>query len=206
MWKTPKNLKSKSITALRGTFIATVAMFVAAPLFAQSTSTYTEYAASFTCGVITPGSTSIAPADYYTTINVHNPNLFTTDGPISFLTKAVSAHSVGITPTAPSAFRQDSLSNDYAEVITCNTIRTLLGSAAPAAPAFIEGFVVIVIPPASSPNQLDVVGIYTSSNNPPTAIQIVPIAPRIIAPPPAGAALTGPCLSGACMHLAARSR
>ncbi len=191
MWKTLKNLKSKSITALRVASIAAVAMLVAAPLFAQSTTTYTEYAASFTCGVINPGSTSIAPADYYTTINVHNPNLFTSDSPISFLKKAVLAHSEGITPTAPSAFKQDSLSNDYAEVITCNTIRNLLGSAAPAAPGFIEGYVVIVVPPASSPNQLDVVGIYTSSNNPPTALQIVPIAPRIITPPPAGAAVSG---------------
>jgi hypothetical protein len=51
--------------------------------------------------------------------------------------------------------------------------------------------VVIVIPPASSPNQLDVVGVYTSSNNPPTSLQIVPIAPRIITPPPAGAAVDG---------------
>jgi hypothetical protein len=191
MWKTPKNLKSKSISALRVTFVTAVAMLVAAPLFAQSTTTYTEYAASFTCGVINPGSTSIAPADYYTTINVHNPNLFTSDSPISFLKKAVLAHSEGITPTAPSAFKQDSLSNDYAEVITCNTIRNLLGSAAPSAPGFIEGYVVIVVPPASSPNQLDVVGIYTSSNNPPTALQIVPIAPRIITPPPAGAAVSG---------------
>jgi hypothetical protein len=151
MWKTPKNLKSKSISALRVTFVTAVAMLVAAPLFAQSTTTYTEYAASFTCGVINPGSTSIAPADYYTTINVHNPNLFTSDSPISFLKKAVLAHSEGITPTAPSAFKQDSLSNDYAEVITCNTIRNLLGSAAPSAPGFIEGYVVIVVPPASSP-------------------------------------------------------
>jgi hypothetical protein len=33
-----------------------------------------------------------------------------------------------------------------------------------------------------------VVGVYTSSNNPPVSLQVVPVAPRIIAPPPAGAA------------------
>jgi hypothetical protein len=193
MWKSPKSLKSKSITALRVTFIAAVAMLVTAPLFAQSTTTYTEYAASFSCGAIaiSAGATFIASADYYTTINVHNPNLFTSDSPISFLKKAVLSNSEGTTQVPPSAFKQDSLPNDYAEALTCNTIRGLLGSAAPAAPAFIQGFLVIVVPPASSPNQLDVVGIYTSSNNPPTALQIVPIAPRIITTPPAGAAVSG---------------
>ena len=50
---------------------------------------------------------------------------------------------------------------------------------------------VIIVPPASSPNQLDVVGVYTSSNNPPVSLQVVPIAPRIIVPPPAGAAVDG---------------
>ena len=190
MSKPPKDFKSKSITVLRISFIAVVVMLVTTPVLAQSTSTYTEYAAKFICGNIS-GSVAIAKADYYTTINVHNPNLFTTDQPISFLKKAVLAHPEGTTPTAPSAFKQDSLTNDYAEQITCGTIRQLLGSAAPPAPAFIEGFVVIVVPPASSPNELDVVGVYTCSNNPPAAIQIVPIAPRIIVPPPAGAAIEG---------------
>jgi hypothetical protein len=111
MSKTPKNLKSKSITALRITSIAAVAMLAAAPLFAQSTSTYTEYAANFICGT-SPSGTAIASAAYYTTINVHNPNLFTSDSPISFLKKAVWAHAVGATPTPPSAFMQDPLSND----------------------------------------------------------------------------------------------
>jgi len=188
MSKTARNLTSKSITAFRITFIAFVVMLVTTPLFAQSTSTYTEYAVKFICGIAPTGATAIAPGEYYTTINVHNPNLFTDDKPISFLKKAVLAHPEGATLTPPSAFRQDSLPNDYAEQIACSTIRSLLGSAAPKAPGFMEGFVVIVIPPATSPNELDVVGVYSSSNNPPTAIQIVPIAPRIITPPPVGAA------------------
>jgi hypothetical protein len=191
MSKTDQSFKSNSTTALRGAFIAVVIMFVATPLFAQNSSTYTEYAAKYVCGVPSANTITteaIAKADYYTTINIHNPNLFTTDKPIVFLKKAVLAQPEGATKVPPSAFHQDSLQNDYAEQITCATIRSLLGSAAPTAPAFIEGFVVIVVPPASSPNQLDVVGVYTSSNNPPTALQVVPIAPRIITPPPAGAA------------------
>jgi len=133
----------------------------------------------------------VGNAEYTTSINIHNPNLFNTDKAISFLKQAVRTLPEGDTLIEPSAFKQDSLVNDYAEYVGCGVIRGLLGSAAPAAPAFIQGFVVIVVPPASSPNQLDVVGVYTASNNKaaglqPTSLQIVPIAPRIITPPPAG--------------------
>ena len=48
---------------------------------------------------------------------------------------------------------------------------------------------VIVVPPTSSPNQLDVTAVYTSSNNPPTSLEVVPIAVRIITPPPTGGAV-----------------
>ena len=183
-----------SASALCTAFFAVIAMLAATPLFAQSTATYTEYAAKFLCGV--PTGTllthdTVGNAEYTTSINIHNPNLFTTDQPISFLKKAVRTEPEGTTPIPPSAFKQDSLPNDYAEYIGCGVIRGLLGSAAPAPPAFIEGFLVIVVPPASSPNQLDVVGVYTSSNNPPVSLQVVPIAPRVITPPPAGAVLDG---------------
>ena len=135
----PQYLKSKSITAM---LIAVVGMFIPSSLFAQSTSTYSEYAAKFLCGM-----------NQSTDISVHNPNLFTTDNPLSFLKKAVLSLSEGTTPVPPSAFKQDTLANDYAEKITCGTIRSLLGSAAPPAPAFIEGYVVIIVPPASNPNE-----------------------------------------------------
>src|SRR5271170_7664101 len=175
------------------------AMLAITPAFAQSTSTYTEYAAKFLCGVPTGTQLTndlVGNAEYTTSINIHNPNLFNTDKAISFLKQAVRTLPEGDTLIEPSAFKQDSLVNDYAEYVGCGVIRGLLGSAAPAAPAFIQGFVVIVVPPASSPNQLDVVGVYTASNNKaaglqPTSLQIVPIAPRIITPPPAGAAVDG---------------
>jgi hypothetical protein len=186
------------VSALRTAFFAVIAMLAATQLSAQSTSTYTEYAAKYLCGVPTgnPLTTdTVGNAEYTTSINIHNPNLFTTEKPISFLKKAVLAKVEGST-VAPSAFAQDSLANDYAEYVDCYLIRKLLGASAPAAPAFIEGFFVIVVPPASSPNQLDVVGVYTTSNNKatslqPTGLQIIPIAPRVIAPPPAGAAVDG---------------
>lgn len=189
-----KNLTPVRISALRTAFFALIAMLAFTHLSAQSTSTYTEYAAKFLCGV--PTGTilthdTVGNAEYTTSINIHNPNLFTTDKPISFLKKAVRAKVEGTTPLAPSAFKQDSLPNDYAEYVDCSVIRQLLGSSAPAAPGFFEGFLVIVVPPASSPNQLDVVGVYTSSNNPPVSLQVVPIAPRVIAPPPVGAIVDG---------------
>jgi hypothetical protein len=188
-----------SVSALRTAFFVVIAMLAAMPLSAQSTPTYSEYAAKFLCGIPTGTLLTndlVGNAEYTTSINIHNPNLFTSDAPVSFLKKAVLAKTEGATLVPPSAFKQDSLPNDYAEYVGCVVIRGLLGSAAPAAPAFIEGFLVIVVPPASSPNQLDVVGVYTTSDNKatslqPTGLQIIPIAPRIIAPPPAGAAVDG---------------
>jgi hypothetical protein len=180
-------------SALRTASIA-VAVLAANTASAQGSSTYSEYSVKFVCGVPTAANLAaglVVNAQYQTSINIHNPNLFTTDAPLSFLKKAVIAHPEGVTLVPPSAFRQDSLPNDYAETVGCNVIRSLLGKAAPAAPAFIEGFVVIVVPPATDPNQLDVTAIYTSSNNPPASLQVVPIAARIITPPAAGAALDG---------------
>ena len=188
-----------SASALRAVFFAATAMLAVTQSPAQSTSTYTEYSAKFLCGVPTGFFLTddvVGNAEYTTSINIHNPNLFTTDAPLSFLKKAVRIRTEGDTAVPPSAFRQDSLANDYGEDVDCRVIRELLGSAGYPAPAFIEGFLVIVVPPASSPNQLDVIGVYTTSNNKatslqPTSLQIVPIAPRIIAPPPAGAAVEG---------------
>ena len=143
-----------AISALRAAFFAVIAMLAVTPLSAQSTSTYTEYAAKFLCGIPTGTPLTndlVGNAEYTTSINIHNPNLFTSDAPISFLKKAVLAKTEGSTLVPPSAFKQDSLPDDYAEYVGCVVIRGLLGSAAPAAPAFIEGFLVIVVPPASSP-------------------------------------------------------
>jgi hypothetical protein len=171
--------------------IAAVTLLAAMASRAQSTTTYTEYSAKFLCGTPsteTVAAETIAAGQYATSINIHNPNIFSTDNPIAFLKKAVIAKREGVTLIPPSAFKQDSLPNDYSESVDCTVIRTLLGKAAAPAPAFIEGFVVLIAPPASSPNLLDVVGVYTSTNNPPTSLDIVPIAGRIIAPPASGAA------------------
>ena len=189
-----------SISVLRTASLAAAAMLAAITASAQSTPTYSQYAAKFLCGV--PAATQVSQgqvenAEYSTSINIHNPNMFSTEAPISFVKKAVITHPEGSTLTPPSSFRQDSLPNDYAESVTCSVIRGLLGAAAPAAPAFIEGFVVIIVPPvvnsagAIIPNELDVTAVYSSSNNPPTSLEVVPIPVRLVAPPPTVAAIAG---------------
>ena len=139
--------------------------------FGQTTpAQYTEYAAKFVCGTVPAGTSGspVAPGTYYTTINIHNPHegLFSSQTSTTFLKKAVLSLQEGITPVPPSPLVQDNLPNDFAEEVDCTVIRRLLGSAAPAAPAFIEGYVVLIVPPTSTatvPNVLDVVGIYTNS-------------------------------------------
>ena len=105
-------LTRTAVSASRAAFFAVIAMLAVTQLSAQSTSTYTEYAAKILCGV--PTGTllthdAVGNAEYTTSINIHNPNLFTTDQPISFLKKAVRTREEGDTPTPPSAFGRDSL-------------------------------------------------------------------------------------------------
>src|SRR5271170_5007755 len=111
-----------STSASRTAFILVAAMLAVTAATAQSTSTYTEYAAKFVCGVPVGHSLThdlVGNAEYTTSINIHNPNLFTTDNPISFLKKAVRTLPEGSTLIPPSAFKQDSLPNDYGEEVDC---------------------------------------------------------------------------------------
>ncbi len=173
-------------------FVFSLTVALASHASAQTTTTYSEYTAKFLCGTANSGfANTIAAGVYSTSINVHNPNMFANQAPLSFLKKAVIAKGEGSTFTPPSSFQTDTLPNDYAENINCGTIRALLGSAAPPLPNFFEGFVVIIVPPASSPNQLDVTGVYSSSNNGPITLDVVPVATRIVTPPAAGAIVEG---------------
>ena len=88
---------------------AVVTMLATIPARAQSTSTYSEYAAKFLCGTPstqTVSSEAIAAGQYTTSINIHNPNIFTSDKPLSFIKKAVIAKREGVTLIPPSAFMQ----------------------------------------------------------------------------------------------------
>jgi hypothetical protein len=157
----------------------------ALPIFAQSsTPEFVEYSAKFVCG--TPTSTQvsneqIAAGTYDTTINIHNPDssLFSSQTSLSFFKKAVLSLPEGTSKVAPSSMVQDNLEDDYAEEVDCKIIRSLLGTAAPAAPAYIEGYVVVIVPPTSFTNQLDVIGIYSNSKG---ALQVVPADEHLYLP------------------------
>jgi hypothetical protein len=155
--------------------------------FAQTAPQFTEYAAKFVCGTPTTTQVSngqIAAGTYATTINIHNPHdvQFSSQTSTTFLKKAVLSMPEGTPLIPPSALVQDNLPNDFAEEVDCLIIRKLLGASAPPAPAFIEGFVVIIVPPTSTsalPNVLDVVGIYTNKLG---AMEIQPASERFFTP------------------------
>src|SRR4029077_17787262 len=121
-------------------------VFGAMSTFAQVGGQVSEYSAKFMCG--TPSSAAggpiatgaVAPGTYFTSINIHNPasSLFTSETSLSFVKKAVISMPEGTTQVPPSQLVQDNLQNDFSEYVDCAIIRTLLGAAAPPAPAFIE--------------------------------------------------------------------
>jgi hypothetical protein len=142
---------------------------------------YLSYAVKFTCGEfgkLIPGSASdvpegpVKPGDYQTAINVHNPSAGLA---ISFAKKAVLMYSgtkpipetAFERPIAPGALKTAQLGPDFGMLIDCQDIRAVLlpSPAAPAAPTFIEGYVIIQEPfPATGtpPPPLDVTALYTS--------------------------------------------
>jgi len=129
-----------------------------------------EYTAKFMCGTAMAASTPmVQPGTYSTSVNIHNPHdtVFSKQTSTTFAKKAVLSLPEGTAFVQPSAFVTDTLPNDFAEEVDCKVIRATLGSSAPSPPpAFIERYVVVIIPttnPAGGffTNELDVIGIYT---------------------------------------------
>jgi hypothetical protein len=187
--KTQGNSCWGKVCALRVVLAVSALVFAAVPASAQTQGQVAEYSAKFVCGtpVTTAGgpvaNEQIAAGTYSTSINIHNPasDLFTSEQSVSFEKKAVISLAEGTTPIAPSALVNETLENDYSEEVDCNTIRKLLGASAPAAPAFIEGWVVLLVPPTTSgtTNVLDVWGVYTNAKG---AEHLVPAAERFFTP------------------------
>lgn len=104
----------------------------------------------------------VKPGNYLTAINIHNPN-----GRTIPLEKRAILLFAGAEPTPQEAFERPvkpapslkaELPADWGMEIDCPDIRMrLLRGAAPAAPIFIKGWVIV-----SSPTPLDVVAVYTS--------------------------------------------
>ncbi len=113
------------------------------------------YAVKFVCGTVvdgSPESTRVVPADYFTAINVHNPNTV----PVTIGKKAVLSPeepAQGI----PSAVLQQLLPPDSAFEVDCPDILTILGPVGPTG-SFAKGYVVLF-----SPLPLDVHDVETNS-------------------------------------------
>jgi hypothetical protein len=143
--------------ALTCALSSALALPIAAP--AQDTLTV-EYAVKFVCGRAPTTRSPVASGDYFTAINVHNPDL----RGVGFRWKLALTRSdtviIGV-PPAPSpgpisAFFNADLGPDQALEIDCQHI---VARARPLLPAtrFFKGFVVI-----QSRSELDVVAVYTA--------------------------------------------
>jgi hypothetical protein len=136
------------------------------------------YSVKFSCGefgkLVQPGASATIegpykPGNYQTAINVHNPQL---NKPVDFQKKAILLYS-GKRPVKERSFEKPvppgelvtaNLPPDFGMLIDCQDIRAVLLPAAPAAPTFIEGWVVLIVrvPGAEAAPRLDVTAAYTS--------------------------------------------
>jgi hypothetical protein len=117
---------------------------------------YYTYSAKFVCGSVAAGEIApVVPGDYETAINVHNPWEETGDE-IGLYKKAVWAQTEEVTPAPPSSWEYYTIYPNRAFEIDCSEIAEWLWPLEEP-PAFYKGFVVI-----ESPNELDVVGVYTA--------------------------------------------
>ena len=133
-----------------------------------------QYAAKFICGKQDSAaglSDPVVPGIYMTAINIHNPQITN----VSLTKKVVLALSEDVTPRPPSQKISYRIRPDYAFEIDCQDIMKISQTTSP----FIKGFVVI-----ETLKQLDVVGVYTSTNlmmnN--TDLEVVPLSPKAILP------------------------
>ncbi len=106
-----------------------------------------EYAAKFVCG--TSDGKVVAPGEYWTAVNVHNPAL--KEDHFEFRKKFVVAPP-GEAPGKPTDFFKFDLKPDFAMEIDRDDIFRHLG-----AKGFVKGFVII-----QSATELDVVAVYTA--------------------------------------------
>lgn len=134
-----------------------------------------QYAAKFICGKQDNAAginAPVVPGLYMTAINIHNPQ----NANVTLTKKVVLALSEDMTARPPSQRVLYRIMPDYAFEIDCQDIMKIGGLTSM---PFIKGFVVI-----ESPKQLDVVGVYTSTNlmmnN--TDLEVVPLSPKAILP------------------------
>jgi hypothetical protein len=125
---------------------------------------YYQYTVKYLCGE--GDNVILAKGLYFTAINIHNPYDFL-QRPVCW--KVVSPAPDG-TPTPPGPWQMAELPPDWGMEINCRSIGQFTGGIP-------TGFVVI-----RSPNELDVVAVYTVERPDQSAIQlrIETITPRVI--------------------------
>jgi hypothetical protein len=120
-----------------------------------------EYAVKFVCGK--PVLPVVAPGEYFTAINVHNPS----PQPVSFR-KKIAVALPGEKPGRISRFFQAQLKSDEALEIDCQDILRHADET-----GFLKGFVVI-----ETPLELDVVAVYTAGHPAVETMEIEHVMPR----------------------------
>lgn len=120
-----------------------------------------EYAVKFVCG--SPVVPVVAPGEYFTAINVHNP----AERPVSFR-KKVAIALPGEKAGRVSKFFEAQLKGDEAFEIDCQDILKHAD-----AQGFLKGFVVL-----ETPSELDVVAVYTAGHPQVETLDIERVPPR----------------------------
>ena len=129
-----------------------------------------EYAVKFVCG--RPVLPVVAPGEYFTAINVHNPS----PRPVAFR-KKIAVALPGEKAGKISPFFQAELKSDEALEIDCQDILRHAEQA-----GFLKGFVVL-----QTPTELDVVAVYTAGHPLVETMEVEHVTPRVSAaviPPP----------------------
>jgi hypothetical protein len=144
-----------------------------------------EYAVKFVCGA--PEVPVVAPGQYFTAINVHNPS----PRP-AYFRKKIAVALPGEKAGRVSRFFEAQLKSDEALEIDCQDILQHAEQK-----GFLKGFVVI-----ESPLELDVVAVYTAGHPQVETMEIERVTPRASATaqpvtPPPGPTTTAYCPAGA---------
>jgi hypothetical protein len=129
-----------------------------------------EYAVKFVCG--RPVQPVVAPGEYFTAINVHNPS----PQAVAFR-KKIAVALPGEKAGRISQFFQAQLKSDEALEIDCQDILRHADES-----GFLKGFVVI-----QTPSELDVVAVYTAGHPAVETMKVEHVKPRLAAltvPPP----------------------
>lgn len=120
-----------------------------------------EYAVKFVCG--TPQVPVVAPGEYFTAINVHNPS----ERPVSFV-KKIAIALPGEKAGRVSRFFEAQLKSDEALEIDCPDILRHADQQ-----GFLKGFVVL-----ETPSELDVVAVYTAGHPQVETLELERVQPR----------------------------